>query len=87
MSYIIFKTQYSRSWWWTGRPGELWFMGSQTHDWVTELNWTEQTIDIGASQVVLVVNHPTANAGDLRHAGSILRLGRSSGGGHGNPLQ
>ena len=25
----------SRSWWWTGRPGVLWFMGSQRvgHDW------------------------------------------------------
>ena len=34
----------SRSWWWTGRPGVLWSMGSQraVHDWVTELNWTEQ---------------------------------------------
>ena len=31
----------SRSWWWTGRPGVLKFMGSQGvgHDWVTELNW------------------------------------------------
>ena len=29
-----------RSWWWTGRPGVLWFMGSQRvrHDWATELN-------------------------------------------------
>ena len=33
----------SGSWWWTGRPGMLWFMGSQRveHDWATELNWTE----------------------------------------------
>ena len=33
----------SRSWWWTGRPGVLQFMGSQIvgHDWATELNWTE----------------------------------------------
>ena len=33
----------SRSWWWTGRPGVLQFMGSQRvgHDWATELNWTE----------------------------------------------
>ena len=33
----------SGSWWWTGRPGILRFMGSQRvgHDWVTELNWTE----------------------------------------------
>ena len=31
----------SRSWWWTGRPGMLRFMGSQRvgHDWATELNW------------------------------------------------
>ena len=31
----------SGSWWWTGRPGVLLFMGSQRvrHDWVTELNW------------------------------------------------
>ena len=34
----------SESWWWTGRPGVLRFMGSQRvgHDWVTELNWTER---------------------------------------------
>ena len=33
----------SGSWWWTGRPGVLHFMGSQRvgHDWMTELNWTE----------------------------------------------
>ena len=32
----------SGSWWWTGRPGVLWFMELQRvgHDWVTELNWT-----------------------------------------------
>ena len=29
------------SWWWTGRPGVLRFMGSQRvgHNWATELNW------------------------------------------------
>ena len=47
----------SRSWWWTGRPGVLWFMGSQRvgYDWVTELSW---------------YTHMPANAGDT---GSILR--------------
>ena len=32
----------SRSWWWTGRPGVLRFMGSHRdgHDWATELNWS-----------------------------------------------
>ena len=37
----------SRSSWWTGRPGVLWFMGSQRvrHDWATEqLNWTGEQI-------------------------------------------
>ena len=40
-----------------------------------------------ASQVALVVKNPPANAGDVRHLGSIPGLGRSPGGGHGNPLQ
>ena len=33
----------SGSWWWTGRPGVLQFMGlwRVRHDWATELNWTE----------------------------------------------
>ena len=33
----------SGRWWWTGRPGMLWFMVSQRiwHDWATELNWTQ----------------------------------------------
>ena len=36
----------SRSWWWTGRPGMLQFMGSQRlgHNWETEMNWTELMI-------------------------------------------
>ena len=31
----------SGSWWWTGRPAVLRFMGSQRvgHNWATELNW------------------------------------------------
>ena len=35
----------SGSWWWTGRPGMLRFMRSQTvgHDWATELNWTDSS--------------------------------------------
>ena len=37
----------SGSWWWTGRPGVLRFMGSQRvgPDWATELNWTERSWD------------------------------------------
>ena len=45
--WMASRTQWTRvwvdsgSWWWTGRPGLLCFMGSQRvgHDWVTELNW------------------------------------------------
>ena len=40
-----------------------------------------------AFQVVLVVKNLPARAGDLRDMGSVLELGRSSGEGHGNPLQ
>jgi len=40
-----------------------------------------------ASQVVLVVGNPPANAGDLRDTGLIPGSGRSPGGGHDNPLQ
>ena len=39
-----------------------------------------------ASQVVLV-KYLSANAGDLKDAGSIPGLGRSPGGGYGNPIQ
>ena len=42
----------SGSWWWTGRPGVLRFMGSQRvrHDWATELNWTDH---VTLSQLLL----------------------------------
>ena len=38
----------SGSWWWTGRPGVLGFVGSQRvgHDWATELNWTELELEL-----------------------------------------
>ena len=44
----------SGSWWWTGRPVVLRFMGSQRvrHDWVTELNW-----DICVSLGIVVCFH------------------------------
>ena len=45
------------------------------------------TATLWASQVMLVVKNPPANAGDVRDVGSICGLGRSPGGGRGNPLQ
>ena len=46
---------------------------------VLSLNW--------ASQLVLVVTNPPANAEDRRDEGSIPGLGRSPGEGNGNPFQ
>ena len=43
--------------------------------------------DLEASQTVLVVKNQPANAGDIRDTGSIPGSRRSSGGGHGSPLQ
>ena len=37
--------------------------------------------------MTLVVKNPPTNSGDIRDMGSIPGLGRSPGGGHGNPLQ
>ena len=44
-------------------------------------------IQIRAFKVALVVKNLTANAEDLRDAGSIPQSGRYPGGGHGNPFQ
>ena len=46
----------SRSWWWTGRPGVLQFMGLQRvgHNWVTELNWTEKHHNWELQRVTLI---------------------------------
>ena len=41
----------------------------------------------GASQVVIVVKKPPANAGDIGDTGSIPGEGRSPRVGNGNPLQ
>ena len=47
----------SGSWWWTGRPGVLRFMGSQrvTHNWVTELYWSWVTLGIFISRYLSVI--------------------------------
>ena len=40
-----------------------------------------------ASQIVLRVKNPPANAGDVKDTGSVPGSGRFPRGGHGNPLQ
>jgi len=46
----------SGSWWWTGRPGVLRFMGSQRlgHDWATELNWTWELLYVVSCHLQIV---------------------------------
>ena len=46
----------SGSWWWTGRPGVLRFMGLQRvrHDWATELNCTEWSLSLGCIYETLI---------------------------------
>ena len=44
-------------------------------------------ISLITSQVVLVVKNTPASEGDVKDSGSITGLGRSPGGGYGNPLQ
>jgi len=54
--------------------------------WISHCLTTEDK-SVWPSQVALVVKNPPANAGDVRDKGSIPGSGRSSGGGHGDPLQ
>ena len=42
---------------------------------------------VQVSQVALVVKNPPDTTGGIRDTDSIPELGRSPGGGHGNPLQ
>ena len=46
----------SGSWWWTGRPGVLRFMGSQRvgHDWATEVNW-KQPLQYNSWQFLTII--------------------------------
>ena len=39
--FILFLGEYSGSWWWTGRPGVLQFMGRKESEMTEQLNWTE----------------------------------------------
>ena len=48
----------SGSWWWTGRPGVLQFMGLQRvgHDWATELNWTKSDLAQNSTACTLYIH-------------------------------
>ena len=52
---------------WTGRPGVLWFMGSQRvgHDWATELNWIYILEYIHKIKHDILTNHNQQSKWDL----------------------
>ena len=64
----------SRSWWWTGRPGMLQFMGSQRvgHDWATELNWTEWPKIIFIIMSVLLICIPSGFLSERKRTAGIV---------------
>ena len=47
LTWLTWVWVNSGSWWWTGRPGVLWFMGLQRvrHDWATEMNWIMSDVE------------------------------------------
>ena len=73
---------------WTEEPGKPQSMVLQKvrSDYVTSTSFHFMFL-LWASLVVLVVKNLSANARDIRDAGLIPGLGRSTGRGHGNPLQ
>ena len=68
----------SRSWWWTGRPGVLQFMGSQRarHDWATGLNWTDRGSRMTCTNQCLPDSTPRETAAShyycLKHVAKCL---------------
>ena len=69
----------SGSWWWTGRPGVLRFMGLKS--WTRLSEWTDSQLDFPGGSDGRESPH---NEGDLS---SIPGSGRSPGEGNGYPLQ
>ena len=67
----------SGSWWWTGRPGVLRFVGSQRvgHDWVTKLNWAAS---MGSSNSLMGIWKELLQAifmlGGTSGCGTVLRF-------------
>ena len=68
--------------------GVKWGFGVGRHK-LSYIGWTENKVllSIGVSQVVMVAENPPARTGGARDEGSTPGLGRSPGGGKGNPLQ
>ena len=74
--------------WFITQAGFIILTGRYQHPPIGLLRGFKKTMEIKwASEVVLLVKNPRANAGDVRNAGSIPGLGRSTGVGNGSPPQ
>ena len=79
IQYSCLENPRDRGAWWA-------IVYGVTQSW-TRLKWlSSSSSSRWVSQVALEVKTPLASAGDLRDMGSIPRLRRSRGGGHGKPL-
>jgi len=61
--------------------------GKKLISFVITQHLTQPSVIYGGFPGGTVVRNPTANEGDTRDIGSMLGVGRSLGGGNGNPLQ
>ena len=66
----------SGSWWWTGRPGVLRFMGLQRvgHDWVAELNWAEFLPNLYCQPHLLLLSLQLSSRNTLDSLGLLWAL-------------
>ena len=71
----------SGSWWWTGRPDVLGFMGSQRvrHDWATELNWTECVASWDLYSGVFISPHCSLGSESLFYELPLLVISSNTG--------
>ena len=86
-SWISSLTQWtwvgvnSGSWWWTGRPGVLRFMGLQRagHDWATELNWTEiNRVIVRLNTKISKPRHITVKLSKLKVKKQLLKTAKTN---------
>ena len=64
----------SRSWWWTGRPGVLRFMGLQSQTWLSD--WTELMVCSNLTVAIITLNVNGLNILIKRHR--LLRVDKKS---------
>ena len=83
---VALLSAHLSSWWWPvpGIGHSHWYLPL---GWGISYTWSKDALNSCMSPLVLVVKEPPASALDKRDVGSIPGLGRSPGGGNGNPLQ